>query len=198
MLLVHELHEVRDRVLLLCQKLETARDRELPTYRPIIEEEISALRKALDDARIPEHYRVAVVGRFKVGKSSFVNKLAQEQLAGVETSPETAAISVFRFAEQARAEVELVSKETWDNLRTTYEENPDDNEAKRYAGFAKFNHRPPSRDRDGRERVRETVDVAHLEAQWVKPGGHVHTLAAGDWKSREAKKGKRGQARKKK
>ena len=78
MLLVHELHEVRDRVLLLCQKLETARDRELPAYRPIIEDEINALRKALDDARIPDHYRVAVVGRFKVGKSSFVNKLAQE------------------------------------------------------------------------------------------------------------------------
>ena len=54
-----------------------------------MDDEVTALEKSLQEARIPERYRVAVVGRFKVGKSSFVNKLAQEALAGVETSHET-------------------------------------------------------------------------------------------------------------
>lgn len=188
MLLVHELHEARDRLLLLCQNLEDARARELSAYRPFLDEEIAALRKALDEAHIPEHYRVAVVGRFKVGKSSFVNKLAQEQIAGVKTSPETAAISVFRFGEQAVAEVEFVSSEDWENLRAAYEENPKDNEVKRYAGFLEFNHRPPVKDKDGNEKARVASDLNGLAAQWVKPGGHAHTIKAESWKSKDAKK----------
>jgi hypothetical protein len=39
MLLVHEIHEARDRVLLLRQKLEEARQRELPAYRKFIDDE---------------------------------------------------------------------------------------------------------------------------------------------------------------
>jgi predicted GTPase len=175
MLLVHELHEARDRVLLLCQSLEKARERELPAYRTFLDTELTALRRALDDAHIPEHYRVAIVGRFKVGKSSFVNKLAEESLAGVKTNPETAAISVFRYADEARAEVELVSRETWENLCAAHAENPDDNEAKRYAGFVDFNQ--------GREPGRETFDLKRLESEWVKPGGHVHRIAVGAWTS---------------
>lgn len=34
MLLVHELHEARDRILLLKQRLQETRQRELPTYLP--------------------------------------------------------------------------------------------------------------------------------------------------------------------
>lgn len=188
MLLVHELHEARDRVLLLCQKLEKARERELPAYRSFLDGEIGALQKALADAHIPERYRVAVVGRFKVGKSSFVNKLAQEQLAGVETSPETAAISIFRYGEQARVEVALIGSEEWDNLRAAYEENPKDAEVKRYAGFIEFNNRPARKDKDGKEMKREKVDLNNLAAQWLQPGGRVHTISADDWKSRDAKK----------
>ena len=175
MLLVHELHEARDRVLLLCQSLEKARERELPAYRSFLDTELTALRKALDDAHIPEHYRVAIVGRFKVGKSSFVNKLAEEALAGVKTNPETAAISVFRYADEARAEVELVSRETWYNLCAVHAENPDDHEAKRYAGFVDFNK--------GREQSRETFDLKQLESEWVRPGGYVHKIAVGAWTS---------------
>src|SRR5690349_10461245 len=95
MLLVHELHEARDRILLLKQRLHSAQEREIPAYLPLLREQIRLLDDALEQANIPERYRVAVVGRFKVGKSVFVNKLAGERLAGVDTNPETAAISVF-------------------------------------------------------------------------------------------------------
>src|SRR5208282_1642839 len=120
----HELHEARDRILLLRQRLTEARERELSAYHPLLNEQIDLLSDALEQAKIPERYRVAVVGRFKVGKSTFVNKLADERLAGVGTNPETAAISVFRYDTQARAEVELISKEEWDRLAADHAEDP--------------------------------------------------------------------------
>jgi len=45
----------------------------------------------IENHRLPESYKVAVVGRFKAGKSSFVNELLEIRLAGEDTSPETAA-----------------------------------------------------------------------------------------------------------
>ena len=106
MLLVHELHEARDRILLLKKHLTEARQRELPQYTSFLDQNIELLEQTLERAKIPEHYRVAVIGRFKVGKSAFVNKLAGERLAGVNTNPETAAISVFRYDEKARADLD--------------------------------------------------------------------------------------------
>jgi GTP-binding protein EngB required for normal cell division len=53
------------------------------------------------------------MGRFKVGKSSFVNALTNSKLAGVSTNPETAAISVFRYSETTYAEIDIISKEKW-------------------------------------------------------------------------------------
>ena len=73
MLLVHELYEARDRIHLLKQSLENARQEELDAYRPFIDEQIERLTEALEQAHIPERYRVAVVGHFNVGKSAFVN-----------------------------------------------------------------------------------------------------------------------------
>src|SRR5258707_15862776 len=117
MLLVHELHEARDRILLLIQRLQAARTDELPAYLQLVDEQIQVLDEGLKQAHIPDRYRVAIVGRFKVGKSSFVNRLAGQRLAGVDTSPETAAISVFRYDAQTRAEVEMVSREEWERLK---------------------------------------------------------------------------------
>jgi len=44
-------------------------------YKPFLNEQIEGLQKALSNAQTPEHYKVAIVGQFKVGKSSFVNAL---------------------------------------------------------------------------------------------------------------------------
>ena len=141
MLLVHELHEARDRILLLRQRLSDARTMELPAYRPMIDEEIRLLDEALEQARIPDRYRVAIVGRFKVGKSSFVNRLAGERLAGVDTSPETAAISVFRYDDRTRAEIEFISREEWDRLVADFADDPKNAEVRRFERFVNFNDR---------------------------------------------------------
>ncbi|MGH8129075.1 MAG: hypothetical protein ACRETC_12075 [Gammaproteobacteria bacterium] len=47
------------------------------------------------------------MGRFKAGKSSFVIELLERQLAGEDTSPETAAITTFRSGDEVRATVNL-------------------------------------------------------------------------------------------
>jgi hypothetical protein len=60
MLLVHELHEARDRILLLRQQLTEAREKELSSYNPFLNEQIDLLSDALEQAKIPERYRVAV------------------------------------------------------------------------------------------------------------------------------------------
>jgi GTPase SAR1 family protein len=195
-LLVHELHEARDRLLLLRDKLIAARQQEIPSYRDYLDEQVSALNKALDDARIPPSYRVAVVGRFKVGKSSFINKLTEEKnLAAVDANPETAAISIFRFSEETRAEIEFVTAEEWQNLTATHAENPKDPEAKRFAGFMGFNARPAAKDKDGKEIPRSPVDLHGLAAQWIKPGGLTHTIRAQNWKSRDGKQAFRRELR---
>jgi len=195
-LLLHELHEARDRILLLQDKLRAARQSELPGYTAYLDEQIGSLENALHVARIPDSYRVAVVGRFKVGKSSFINKLAQERVAAVDASPETAAISVFRYGEQATAEVEFLPEEDWTALAEAFAENPKDAEVKRYAGFVGYNQKNSKKDREGKETPRDPVDLNALTAQWIKPGGLVHKVAASNWKTRDGKNAFRRELRK--
>jgi GTPase SAR1 family protein len=187
MLLVHELHEARDRILVLRQILSEAIAVELPAYRGALTDQIGLLDEALDQARIPDHYRVAVVGRFKVGKSSFVNKLAGERLAGVDTNPETAAISVFRYDDEARAEVELVSTDEWGRLREEFEDDPKNPALKRYERFIHFNDRPPTKEGDADASKRESADLDNLIKQWVVPGGKTHRIESKGWEERSGK-----------
>ena len=128
------------------------------------------------------------MGRFKVGKSSFVNKLAGERLAGVDTNPETAAISVFRYDALARAEVELVSKEDWDRLAADYSEDPKNTEVKRYDRFINFNERPSKRGKDGKDNPREKIDLENLVRQWVQSGGKLHAIPVQNWETKAGKK----------
>ncbi len=187
MLLVHELHEARDRILLLKSQLEQAINEELPAYRSFIDQQVTILTEALEQANIPDRYRVAVVGRFKVGKSQFVNKLAGERLAGVATSPETAAISIFRYDNIARAEVELVSQEEWQRLKEDHKNDPKNPEVKRYDRFIEFNNRPIRKEK-GKEIPRKLIDLEAMAQEWLKPGGKVHKIKADKWETRDGKK----------
>ena len=185
-LIAHPLLEVRDCVVALRGKLEEAKSFELPNYSPFLDEQIKSLDEALALAKIPDYYRVAIVGRFKVGKSSFVNKLTDERLTGVETSPETAAISLLRYAENTFAEVKFISLEAWEELRQSYEADPNDPDAKRYAGFSKFNERAPKRDKDGPIH-HPKLDLKALAAKWLRHGGYTHRIQPDSWKTKEEK-----------
>ncbi len=131
-----------------------------------------------------------------MGKSSFVNKLTDERLTGVETSPETAAISLLRYAENAYAEVKFVSTEEWAEQREAYDADPTDPEAKRYAGFTKFNERGPKRDKDGRTVHHPHFDLKALESKWLRPGGYTHRINPGGWKTKDDKNKFRAEIRK--
>jgi GTPase Era involved in 16S rRNA processing len=176
-----DLISLRNDSIKLKEKLEECLPHELPAYQNVLNDCIVALEDALNHTQLPEYYRVAIVGRFKVGKSSFVNKLANERLAGVETSPETAAISIFRYAESTYANIELINKEDWDEMRERYSQDKNDPSIKRYSSFATFNDRTSKKDSD-------SVDLSKLEAQWLKPGGHIHRINASDWKNKDGKK----------
>jgi GTPase SAR1 family protein len=185
-LLAHELYDARDRILLLKQRLEAAREKELPEFRNYLTQQLSLLDEALLKARIPDYYRVGIVGRFKVGKSSFVNRLANYRLAGVNTSPETAAISVFRYGTEPRAEVELISREEWDRLAEEHAEDPKNPEVKRYDLFKTFNERVVKKDSGGQRR--ERFDLDDIEKKWISSQSQIHKIGGGDWQKREEQK----------
>lgn len=175
---------LRNDVIKLKEKIEEASVEELPTYQNVLNKCALELDRALSLTELPEYYRVAIVGRFKVGKSSFVNKLANERLASVDTNPETAAISIFRYAESTYAEIELIDKEEWDEMREIYAHDKNDPSIKRYSSFITFS----KKDSGGKEQKVLTNDLTKLEAQWLKSGGHKHRINATDWKNKDGKK----------
>ena len=130
---LNELNLLRQHIEELKSKLSDSIKLELPAYKDFLKENIDDLDKVLEVSKTPDYYKVAIVGRFKVGKSSFVNALTTSKLAGVSTNPETAAISVFRYSESTYAEIDIISKEKWQVLQ-----KEDD---KRYSGFTSFNEK---------------------------------------------------------
>ena len=65
------------------------------------------LSRLLEEHAVPDDYKVAVIGRFKAGKSSFVNELLGSRLAGEDTNPETAAVTTFRACDRVVAKIRL-------------------------------------------------------------------------------------------
>ena len=82
-----------------------------------------ALGELLKTQELPEDYKVAVVGRFKTGKSSFVNELLGARLASEDTNPETAAITSFRHGAQVKATVRFVPQQEWVKLQALHAED---------------------------------------------------------------------------
>lgn len=130
-----------------------------------------SLRRLVRDNQVPADYKVAVIGRFKAGKSSFVNELLGRRLAGEDTSPETAAITTFRHGDRVTAKIRLVDKVTWERLRALYAENPADLDAQRMANWHRF------KDKAGKlAENAEVFDLEELERSHVVDGGRVLTI----------------------
>ena len=187
-MIINKFFEVRDLAERLRLDLMELVKQEQPNYRNRLHEEINRLKETLDQSEVPELFRIAVVGTFKTGKSSFVNKLAEERLAGVETNPETAAISIFRYADTPRAEVKLISQEEWQRMEDLYDDAPKHPEAYRVAGLRGFNDMMAQRkNREGQPIDFDPIDIDQLVQDWVKPDGDTHVIEAENW---DTKKGK--------
>lgn len=126
------------------------------------------LGELLKAQELPQDYKVAVVGRFKTGKSSFVNELLGARLASEDTNPETAAITSFRHGDQVKATVKFLPQHEWVKLQALHDEDAkhvDAHRVKIWKTFAK-----PKKNKDGE--AEEAFDLPFLERQYVKPGGH--------------------------
>lgn len=183
-----KLFELRDEAERLRLDLEALKQREQPSYHASLQTEIDALTTALQQSRVPDYFKVAVVGQFKTGKSSFVNRLAEERLAGVETNPETAAISIFRHSDQARAEVKLLTREEWTRMEELYEESPAHPEAFRVAGLRSFNDVQAKKvDSKGEPVLFAPIDPVALADKWLTVQGNSHEIPCDDWTTKDGK-----------
>ncbi|MFH0782295.1 MAG: MIT C-terminal domain-containing protein [Pseudomonadota bacterium] len=196
-MIINKFFELRDQSERLRLDIMALLESEQPGYRNRLQEEIDSLKQSLDQSVVPDLFRIAVVGTFKTGKSSFVNKLAEEKLAGVETNPETAAISIFRYADEPRAEVKLISLDDWQRMDDLYEETPKHPEAYRVDGLRGFNDQMAQRkNREGQPIDFDKVDVDQMIKDWLKPEGYVHIIEAEQWDSKKGKQAFRKEIRK--
>lgn len=134
------------------------------------------LSSLLTNQVVPENYRVAVVGRFKAGKSSFVNELLGARLAGEDTSPETAAVTTFRHGNSVKATIRFVGRESWDAIKSLHKEDAKHVDAHRVKMWESFIDKP-RKTSDGK--VIEVFDLPGLEKTYVKPGGHSIEILLG-------------------
>ncbi|WP_043342809.1 MIT C-terminal domain-containing protein [Belnapia moabensis] len=141
------------------------------------------LARLLQENTIPDDYKVAVIGRFKAGKSSFVNVLLGSKLAGEDTNPETAAVTTFRAGERILAKINLISKETWDDLKALHGKDPSDPAAHRIANWLKFSGKDPKPSASSQV---EVFDMTAIEREHIRLGGHTLTISLPQGKGAEA------------
>ena len=134
------------------------------------------LAELLKTQQLPESYKVAVVGRFKTGKSSFVNELLGARLASEDTNPETAAITTFRHGPRVKATVRFVSAEEWVKLQALYADDPKHIDAHRVKMWNSFGKPRKSKDGD----ADESFDLPALARQYLKPGGYSFDIELKD------------------
>ena len=132
----------------------------------------TALAQLLQSQQMPTEYKVAVVGRFKAGKSSFVNELLPNRLASEGTLPETAAVTTFRHGQNVRASIRFVNSAVWRELKSLFAENPKHADAHRVRSWEGF--LIPKKNKEGEP---DTVfDLDSLEREYVSEAGHCVTL----------------------
>lgn len=131
-----------------------------------------ALAQLLSSQQVPHEYKVAVVGRFKAGKSAFVNELLNSQLASVGTLAETAAVTTFRHGPHVRVSIRFMNCAAWQEIKTVYAENPKHIAAHRVVSWEGY--AVPKKTKEGEP---DTVfDLPALEREYVRERGHTVTL----------------------
>ena len=130
------------------------------------------LESILENNKLPEFYRVAVVGRFKAGKSSFVNELLEVKLAGEDTSPETAAVTTFIFGQKIEAKINLIDKASWAVHKKLFHEDPKNIDAQRVKIWESFSK--PRKSADG---IEENFDLMNIENSLIKSDKNEVTVS---------------------
>lgn len=127
-----------------------------------------SIGELLKTQELPNDYKVAVVGRFKTGKSSFVNELLGAKLANEDTNPENSAITTFKHGSKVVATVSFAAQEEWAKLKQLHAEDPKHVDAHRVKMWESFGK--PKKSKDGT--IKEAIRPKALELKYVKPGGY--------------------------
>lgn len=173
-----ETHLLRSLATEFIDLLGTREIQEHEQIRSFVTEQQASLQTALKDSTTPEIYKVAVVGSFKVGKSSFVNALCGiKNLASANSNPETAAITRYHYSEQARLEAHLIELDQWEVLRRVYQEAPNDLRAARYRGLMEMVEAEGSK-----------LRVADLERDLISEDGVIQQFFCPDWDNEKERK----------
>ena len=158
-----------------------------------INRQISELTRGIECTRLPEFYRVAVVGTFKAGKSSFINEVCGVQsLASVGTNPETATISSFRYASKTTAEIDFIPIAQWLEMAAAYNDDPNSPEARRYKRFYETieNYRE-KRQKDielNKKNIPDDIIFEDYLSEYLSDEGKTITIACEDWLSPDSRK----------
>jgi len=132
----------------------------------------NALKQLLESQQVPSEYKVAVVGRFKAGKSSFVNELLNNRLASEGTLPETAAVTTFKHGPNVRANIRFMDRTRWYELKKLHTDDPKHLDVHRVRSWVSFSI--PKKNKEGDP---DTVfDLQGLEKEHVREGGHTVML----------------------
>jgi signal recognition particle receptor subunit beta len=120
------------------------------------------LDSIVENHKLPDSYKVAVVGRFKAGKSSFVNELLDSKLAGEDTSPETAAVTTFTYGTQVEARINIIGKAAWEDQKKLFQVDPKNVDAHRAKMWNSF-----SKPRKNAEGFEEKFDLDQIERDLI-------------------------------
>jgi GTPase SAR1 family protein len=175
---VIETQEARQLAKDLIELLDTSAIWGTEQERAFLDDQKGALLRALDESDTPEVYKVAVVGSFKVGKSTFVNALCGiKGLASVNSNPETAAITEFRYAGVPHAEAHLIRKDMWEEMKRVHQDAPEDVRAARFHRLKEL------------ERADDpNVCVADLERDLISESGVVQGFTCPGWEDKKERK----------
>lgn len=136
-----------------------------------------ALAALLKSQQVPDTYKVAVVGRFKAGKSFFVNELLGLRLSSEGTLPETAAVTTFRYGSEVRANIRFLRSQTWQELKELNAQDDRHVDAQRVRNWFDFSKLKKTKDKDGVPLPPAPLpDLAALERRFVTDRGEVVTL----------------------
>lgn len=189
-----DLEAARSRVELLISVLEENQRETRWGLGKECERATGGLSRLLAENLTPEDYKVAVIGRFKAGKSSFVNELLGRRLAGEDTNPETAAVTTFSAGRQIVAKIKLISKETWDELKGLHSKDQTDPACHRIVNWLKFTGKDA---KASAATPTETFDLVAIEREHIRPGGHTLTIRLPTGNGVEADRKAEGEFRRK-
>ncbi|GMO41683.1 MAG: hypothetical protein Ta2F_17650 [Termitinemataceae bacterium] len=70
-------------------------------------------------------FQVAVVGAVNAGKSTFLNAILGDEFASTEVTPETASLTIFKYAPSNYVKIKFLSRAEWDDLWASATKKPD-------------------------------------------------------------------------